>query len=195
MKSLRAKGCEAGTQLATNHLGHFALATALHPALKAAGNARIVVVSSTAHMLSPFIFDDPDFAFRRYDPWLAYGQSKTANVLFAVEASRRWAADGVTANAVMPGAIFTNLQRHTGGGGSGTIPPELVKTVEQGAATSVLVATSPLLEGVGGRYFADCNEAETLDRRGARLQGVARYAVDPENAHRLRELSRQMLDA
>ncbi|EWM18341.1 SDR family NAD(P)-dependent oxidoreductase [Kutzneria sp. 744] len=182
-------------QLATNHLGHFALATALHPALKAAGNARIVVVSSTAHMLSPFIFDDPNFDFRRYDPWLAYGQSKTANVLFAVEASRRWAADGITANAAMPGAIFTNLQRHTGGAGSGTIPPELMKTVEQGAATSVLVATSPLLEGVGGRYFADCNEAETLDRRGARLQGVARYAVDPENARRLWELSRQMLDA
>jgi NAD(P)-dependent dehydrogenase (short-subunit alcohol dehydrogenase family) len=179
-------------QFAVNHLGHFALATGLHAALKADG-ARIVAVSSSGHMLSPVIFDDPHFAFRRYDPWLAYGQSKTANVLFAVEASRRWADDGITANAVMPGAIFTNLQRHTQGAGSGTVPPELMKTVEQGAATSVLVATSPLLDGVGGRYFADCNESETLDRRGARLQGVARYALDPENARRLWTVSQQML--
>ncbi|MEW2522986.1 SDR family NAD(P)-dependent oxidoreductase [Actinacidiphila alni] len=178
-------------QFATNHLGHFALTTALHGALAAAGGARIVQVSSTGHMLSPVVLDDVDFRFRRYDPWLAYGQSKTANVLFAVEATRRWAADGITANAVMPGAIYTNLQRHTGG--SGTVPPELIKTVEQGAATSVLVATSPLLDGVGGRYFADCNEAAVLDRRGAPLQGVARYALDPDAARRLWDLSERMV--
>ncbi|MDX8035764.1 hypothetical protein SK803_36670 [Lentzea sp. BCCO 10_0856] len=80
-----------------------------------------MVVSSTGHMLSPVVFDDVNFSFRRYDPWLAYGQSKTANVLFAVEATRRWANDGITANAVMPGAIYTNLQRHTEGRGSGTV--------------------------------------------------------------------------
>ncbi|MFB7054548.1 SDR family NAD(P)-dependent oxidoreductase [Streptomyces vinaceus] len=181
-------------QFATNHLGHFALATGLHGALASDGPARVVAVSSSGHQLSPIVWDDVHFAFRPYDPWLAYGQSKTANVLFAVEATRRWADDGITANAVMPGAVFTNLQRHTEGGrGSGSVPAELIKTVGQGAATAVLAATSPLLEGVGGRYFADCNEAEVLDHRGAPLQGVARYALDPAGARRLWELSGEML--
>ncbi|MFG3019306.1 SDR family NAD(P)-dependent oxidoreductase [Streptomyces sp. NPDC048254] len=180
-------------QFATNHLGHFALATGLHDALAADGAARIVVVSSTGHQQSPVVWDDIDFAFRPYDPWLAYGQSKTANVLFAVEATRRWAADGITANALMPGAIYTNLQRHTGGRGSGRVPAELIKTTEQGAATSVLLATSPLLEGVGGRYFDDCNESEVVDRRTGRLHGVARYAVDPDNGRRLWDTSEELL--
>ncbi|WP_116210413.1 SDR family NAD(P)-dependent oxidoreductase [Streptomyces olivoreticuli] len=180
-------------QFATNHLGHFALATGLHSALAADGAARIVVVSSTGHQSSPVVFDDVDFAFRAYDPWLAYGQSKTANVLFAVEATRRWADDGITANALMPGAIYTNLQRHTGGRGSGKVPAELIKTTEQGAATSVLLATSPLLEGIGGRYFVDCNETETVDRRSGTLGGVARYALDPDNARRLWTLSEELL--
>ncbi|MEU2305692.1 MULTISPECIES: SDR family NAD(P)-dependent oxidoreductase [Streptomyces] len=180
-------------QFATNHLGHFALATGLHDALAAAGDARVVVVSSTGHQRSPIVWDDVDFAFRPYDPWLAYGQSKTANVLFAVEATRRWADDNITANALMPGAIYTNLQRHTGGRGSGRVPAHLIKTVEQGAATSVLLATSPLLEGVGGRYFVDCNETEVVDRRSGTLHGVARYAVDPDNARRLWALSQELL--
>ncbi|MGW9213247.1 SDR family NAD(P)-dependent oxidoreductase [Embleya sp. NPDC055664] len=180
-------------QFATNHLGHFALATGLHGALAADGNARIVVVSSTGHQHSPVVWDDIDFAFRPYDPWLAYGQSKTANVLFAVEATRRWADDNITANALMPGAIYTNLQRHTGGRGSGRVPAELIKTVEQGAATSALLATSPLLEGVGGRYFVDCNETEIVDRRSGTLHGVARYAVDPAGARRLWDLSQDLI--
>ncbi|WP_440555951.1 SDR family NAD(P)-dependent oxidoreductase [Streptomyces sp. SCPE 10] len=180
-------------QFATNHLGHFALATGLHEALAAAGDARVVVVSSTGHQRSPIVWDDIDFAFRPYDPWLAYGQSKTANVLFAVEATRRWADDNITANALMPGATYTNLQRHTGGRGSGRVPAHLIKTVEQGAATSVLLATSPLLEGVGGRYFVDCNETEVVDRRSGTLHGVARYAVDPDNARRLWALSQELL--
>ncbi|MFD5513826.1 SDR family NAD(P)-dependent oxidoreductase [Streptomyces sp. NPDC127051] len=180
-------------QFATNHLGHFALATGLHDALAADGAARIVAISSTGHQQSPVVWDDIHFAFRPYDPWLAYGQSKTANVLFAVEATRRWAADGITANALMPGAIYTNLQRHTGGRGSGRVPAELIKTVEQGAATAVLLATSPLLEGIGGRYFADCNETETVDRRTGTLHGVARYALDPDNARRLWTLSENLL--
>ena len=181
-------------QFATNHMGHFALALGLHDALAAADGARIVSLTSTAHMRSPVIFDDLHFAFRPYDPWLAYGQSKTANVLFAVEATRRWSAEGIVANAVMPGAIFTNLQRHTGGRGSGTTPLELRKTPEQGAATTVLVATSPLLNGIGGRYFADCNEAPTLDRRGAPLHGVAPFALDPDNARRLWTVSEALLE-
>ncbi|MFE4924443.1 SDR family NAD(P)-dependent oxidoreductase [Streptomyces sp. NPDC056661] len=180
-------------QFATNHLGHFALATGLHDALAADGAARIVVVSSTGHQQSPVVWDDVNFAFRRYDPWLAYGQSKTANVLFAVEATRRWADDNITANALMPGAIYTNLQRHIEGRSSGSVPVELIKTVEQGAATSVLLATSPLMQGVGGRYFVDCNESETVDRRTGTLHGVARYAVDPDNARRLWTLSEELV--
>ncbi|MBM9503190.1 SDR family NAD(P)-dependent oxidoreductase [Actinacidiphila acididurans] len=180
-------------QFAINHLGHFALTTGLYDALAADGNARVVVVSSTGHQQSPVVWDDVNFAFRRYDPWLAYGQSKTAGVLFAVEATRRWAGAGITANACMPGAIYTNLQRHTGGRGSGRVPADLIKTVEQGAATSVLLAASPLLDGIGGRYFDDCNEAEVVDRRTGTLHGVARYAVDPDNARRLWPLSQDLL--
>jgi NAD(P)-dependent dehydrogenase (short-subunit alcohol dehydrogenase family) len=180
-------------QFATNHLGHFALAVGLRSALAADGSARIVSVSSNGHQLSPVIFDDLHFDFRPYDPWLAYGQSKTANVLFAVEATRRWAGDGITANALMPGAIFTNLQRHTGGKGSGRTPAEWFKSVQQGAATSVLLAVSPLLEGIGGRYFVDCNEAEVVDRRTGNLDGVARYALDPTNAERLWNVSERLL--
>jgi NAD(P)-dependent dehydrogenase (short-subunit alcohol dehydrogenase family) len=190
-------------QFATNHLGHFALALGLHDALAADGHARIVSVSSTGHLRSPIVFEDIHFDFRPYEPFLAYGQSKTANVLFAVEATRRWASDGITASALMPGGIVTNLQRHT--------DPEYMeraraqsggqirfKTVEQGAATSVLVAVSPQLEGVGGRYFDDCNEAETLYKRGEGqfvMNGVAWYALDATLAERLWDESLSMLGA
>jgi NAD(P)-dependent dehydrogenase (short-subunit alcohol dehydrogenase family) len=173
-------------QFATNHLGHFALALGLHDALAAAGRSRIVSVSSTAHMMSPVIFDDVHFAFRSYDPWLAYGQSKTANILFAVEATKRWFRDGIVANALTPGAIATNLQRHTGGMKT---PVELRKTPQEGAATSVLPACSPLLEGVGGRYFMNCNEAALAKKRTAEWEGVAPFAVDAKNAERLWEFS------
>src|ERR1700754_1400178 len=99
-------------QFATNHLGHFGLALGLYDALAAAGDARVVSVSSSAHLRSDVHFDDIQFDHRPYDPWSAYGQSKTANVLFAVEAAKRWASDGIIANAVMPGGIRTALQRH-----------------------------------------------------------------------------------
>jgi len=183
-------------QFATNHLGHFALATGLHRALAADG-ARVVSVSSTAHLRSPVVFEDIHFRHRPYEPWSAYGQSKTANVLFAVEATRRWAGDGIAVNAVMPGGIRTNLQRYVtdedlarlraeSGGGA-----PAWKTPEQGAATSVLVATSPWLAGVGGRYFEDCNEAGR-NQPGTR-RGVAAYALDPEAAARLWQVSLAML--
>lgn len=177
-------------QFATNHLGHFALASALHGALAAAGNARIVAVSSSAHFRSPVIFDDLHFRFRPYDPWAAYGQSKTANVLFAVEVTKRWAADGITANALMPGAIATNLQRHVGGLRA---PPERAKTIAQGASTSILLATSPLLDGIGGRYFVNNNEAQMVDLATADMTGVAPYALDPANAERLWDVSLHLL--
>jgi NAD(P)-dependent dehydrogenase (short-subunit alcohol dehydrogenase family) len=141
-------------------------------------------------MLSPIVFDDIHFAFRRYDPGLAYGQSKTANVLFAVGATARWFGDGITANALMPGAIATNLQRYVGGIQT---PPELQKAPEQGAATSVVLATSPLLEGIGGRYFVDCNEATILTQRTEDYSGVAPYALNPDNADRLWEESLRLL--
>ncbi|MEV5691326.1 SDR family NAD(P)-dependent oxidoreductase [Micromonospora globbae] len=186
-------------QFATNHLGHFALATGLHPALAAAGGARIVSVSSAAHLRSPVVFDDIHFARRAYDPWLAYGQSKTANVLFAVEATRRWAGDGILVNALHPGAIRTNLQRYVSdeelermrAQTGGTAGAGYWKTTEQGAATSVLLAASPLLDGVGGRYFEDCQEAGP-NQPGTRT-GYAPYAVDPEAAERLWQVSEDML--
>lgn len=178
-------------QLATNYLGHFELAQGLHPALARAGAARIVSVSSSGHLFSPVLFDDLHFDFMPYDPIVAYGQSKSATTLFAVAASERWAADGITANAVMPGAIATNLQRHTGGLRT---PVERRKTPQQGAATTLLLATSPLLEGVGGRYFEDGNEAEVVTHRTPELTGVAAYAVDPDNADRLWDLSLALLD-
>ncbi|HEY0537737.1 MAG TPA: SDR family NAD(P)-dependent oxidoreductase [Actinoallomurus sp.] len=184
-------------QFATNHFGHFALTTRLHGALAAAGDARVVSVSSSAHLRSAIVFDDIHFQERPYEAWSAYGQSKTANVLFAVEATKRWASDGITVNALMPGAIRTNLQRYVsdedieraraaaGGGG-----PQW-KTPEQGAATSVLLATSPLLAGLGGRYFEDCNEAEP-NQPGTR-HGVAAHALDPEAAERLWQVSVETL--
>jgi NAD(P)-dependent dehydrogenase (short-subunit alcohol dehydrogenase family) len=178
-------------QFASNHLGHFALANALHDALAAAESARIVALSSVGHLYSPVVFDDLHFRFRPYDPLLAYGQSKTAAVLFGVGATDRWAADGITANALNPGAIATNLQRHVGG--KLVTPPERQKTPEQGAATSVLLATSPDLEGIGGRYFEDCNEASTVDHRDTAGTGVASYALDPENARRLWDVSEALL--
>jgi NAD(P)-dependent dehydrogenase (short-subunit alcohol dehydrogenase family) len=188
-------------QFAINHLGHVQLATALHPHLAAAGGARVVSVSSSGHLRSPVVFDDLAYRFRPYDPFGAYGQSKTANVLFAVEASRRWASDGIVANALMPGGIFTNLQRHVGGSDyieearrrfadAGVV----FKTPEQGAATSVLLAASPLVEGVAGRYFDDCNEAAVIsERTDTTLGGVAPYALDPANAERLWEVSLELL--
>jgi NAD(P)-dependent dehydrogenase (short-subunit alcohol dehydrogenase family) len=194
---LTAEGWEL--QFATNHVGHFALALGLHDALAAAGDARIVSVSSRGHLRSPVIFDDLNFTARPYDPWLAYGQSKTANVLFAVEATHRWGGDGITANAVHPGAIAaTNLTRHMDRDvlaallASGTYR---YKKPEQGAATSVLVATSPQLEGIGGRYFEDCNEAAIADPRASAIycSGVAAYALAPGNARRLWDTSVGML--
>jgi NAD(P)-dependent dehydrogenase (short-subunit alcohol dehydrogenase family) len=179
------------SQFATNHLGHFALALGLHSALAAADGARIVAVSSSGHLWSPVVFDDINFRFRPYDPLLAYGQSKTAVALFAVEASARWSEDGIYANALNPGAIQTNLQRHVGG--TARTPLELQKTPQQGAATSVLLAASPLLEGIGGRYFADCNEATPVDHRPEGFTepatAVAPYALNPDNARRLWKLS------
>ncbi len=185
-ESRTPKGWEL--QFGTNHLGHFALATGLHAALAAAGRARVVAVSSRAHLRAPVDFDDPHFRVREYDRWVAYGQSKTANVLFAVEAAKRWAGDGITVNALHPGAIMSNLTRHLTERELDAMMPDYVfKTPGQGAATSVLLAASPLLEGVSGRYFEDCEEARRHVPGAAR--GVADHALAPDAAARLWQVS------
>jgi len=196
-RTLTAAGQE--TQFATNHLGHFRLAVGLHGALAAAEGARIVSVSSSAHLRSPVIFDDLNYSFLEYDGWAAYGQSKTANILFAVGVSQRWAGEGITANALMPGSIRTGLQRHLDREWYERVREELkdsmpVKSPGQGAATSVLLAASPLVEGISGRYFEDVNEAEVIPERGGLGgRGVAPYALDPANAERLWDRSLELI--
>jgi len=178
-------------QLGTNFLGHFALTVWLRAALAEARGARVVSVSSSAHTFSPVIFDDLNFNFLPYTPFGAYGQSKTANALLSVGIARRWQADGISSNALNPGAIATGLQKHTG---AMKTPVERRKTVEQGAATSVLLAASPLLEGVSGRYFEDCKEAPRIARRPTDYSGgVAPYALDPGNADRLWDVALKLI--
>ncbi len=179
-------------QFATNHLGHLALAVELHDALAAADGARVVSVSSVGHLNGGVDFDDIHFERRPYDPWLAYAQSKTANILFAVEAAKRWAPDRISVNAINPGRIAgTKLGRHL------ATPPAAfdpsgstgvsIKDIPQGVATSAPLAASPTVEGVTGRYYEDCREAEP-HRPGVR-RGVAPYALDPVAATRLWEIS------
>ena len=180
-------------QLGTNHLGHFALTRALLPALRAGAPSRVVAVSSAGHLASDIRWDDPFFDRTPYDKWQAYGQSKTANILFAVELDRRYAADGIRANAVHPGMIRTNLGRYMSAddraalgdrakrSAVGTLPP--YKSVESGAATSVWAAVAPELADVGGRYLEDC---EISDRH-------ASYALDAASARRLWELSEELV--
>jgi len=199
MASPRAHTAEGWEmQFATNHLGHFALTAGLHDALGEADGARVVVLSSVGHVNGDIDFDDVNFERRPYEPWAAYSQSKTANILFAVEAARRWAADRIAVNALNPGRIAsTRLGRFQ------TTPPDSfdpsgstgvsIKNIEQGAATSTLLAASPLVDDVTGRYFEDCQEAVPYTP-GVR-RGVACYALDPERAARLWLLSRDLLTA
>jgi NAD(P)-dependent dehydrogenase (short-subunit alcohol dehydrogenase family) len=186
-------------QFATNHLGHFALTTGLHQWLVAADGARVVAVSSIGHLFGPVVFDDLHYRFRPYDQWTSYGQSKSAIVLFAVGAAQRWADDGIVVNALMPGNIAsTALARHMrpddlanfGKETDLTLPP--VKTIEQGAATSVLMAASPEVEGVTGRYYEDCAQAPVIDERAGHAGGVAPYALDHANADRLWQISENL---
>jgi NAD(P)-dependent dehydrogenase (short-subunit alcohol dehydrogenase family) len=186
-------------QFATNHLGHFALTTGLHRWLAAADGARVVAVSSIGHLFGPVVFDDLHYRFRPYDQWTSYGQSKSAIVLFAVAAAQRWAADDIVVNALMPGNIAsTALARHMGPDDLAnfgketdlTLPP--VKTIEQGAATSALLAASPEVAGVTGRYYEDCAQAPVVQEREGHTGGVAPYVLDPDNANRLWQISEQL---
>jgi NAD(P)-dependent dehydrogenase (short-subunit alcohol dehydrogenase family) len=191
-------------QFGTNHLGHFALTTALLPALREAGTARVVVLSSRAHRRGDMDFEDPNYLHRDYDAWQAYGQSKTANALFAVGFSRRYADQGITANSLMPGAIMTNLQRHmseqdlTSMGWADAAQQKTVmagwKTIEQGAATSVWAAVAPELAGRGGLYLDDCAIARPWTGSAEVPSGYyLPYAVDPDHAERLWSLSEQLV--
>ncbi|WP_435768913.1 oxidoreductase [Nocardioides sp. SYSU DS0651] len=180
-------------QLATNHLGHFALVARLWPLLVAARDARVVSVSSLGHHHSPIRWDDPGFE-RGYDKWQAYGQSKTANILFARHLARVGAPYGVRAYSLHPGAILTSLGKHMTEqdldevlvrDASGNLALPEFKTPAQGAATSVFAATSPLLADRSGCYLEDCDVAGYADAEGLRDTGVKRYAVDPDEAARL----------
>lgn len=189
-------------QLATNYLGHFALARGFRPALASSGG-RVVVLSSTAHLRAAFDFTDPQYRDRPYDRWNAYSQSKTADVLLAAGIASRWSDDGISANALMPGWITTNLQRHLDEGtlramgamdeSGNRIEQSFFKSPAQGAATSVLLAASPLVADVTGKYFEDNQESEVVESGEGRSTGVARYAVDPDNAERLWELGSRAL--
>ncbi|WP_309619657.1 SDR family NAD(P)-dependent oxidoreductase [Salinibacterium sp.] len=189
------------SQFATNHLGHYVLTNLLWPALIAADDARVVSLSSTGHKLSGIRFDDPQFT-TGYDKWLAYGQAKTANSLFAVQLDALGAPHGVHAFAVHPGGIMTELQRHLPREemiASGWISEDgtlnaRFKTPEQGAATSVWAATSPQLAGVGGVYCEDCDIAEPTvpGAPNARVAGVNEHAIDPDAASWLWNYSAQL---
>jgi len=184
-------------QFGTNHLGHFLLTVLMAPALVAAAGARVVVLSSRGHQVSPVVFDDVGFERRPYDKWDAYGQSKTANALFAVELDRRLRDREVRSFSVHPGVILTDLARHIDVDDLREVARRnrapsgarmVVKSVEAGAATQVWAATAPELEGLGGLYLEDCHIAP-VDDDPVVVDCVRSYAVDPEAARRLWELS------
>ena len=193
-------------QLATNYLGHFALTLGLSAALARGaaerGGARIVNVSSTAHMRADIDFDDLQFERRAYDPQIAYAQSKTAVSLFSVEATRRWDEDGIVANTVNPGGIATGLQRNFSAEQRASLDAAEAagvfkyKTVEQGAATTLVAAVSPEFAHAGGHYLDDCREAYVVPNDAQLAQhphGVKQWALDQASAERLWMVSSDLL--
>ena len=197
------KGWE--TQFGTNHLGHMALALKLAPALQAAEGARVVALSSTGHVRSDVIWDDPHYTTRTYDKWEAYGQAKSANALFALGVDMLGRDVGVRAFSVHPGGIFTPLQRHLTDeemaalgwkNPDGTIPAAvqaMFKTPEQGASTTVWAATSPGLAGKGGVYCEDCNIAKAATPESQRWEHAREWITDDARAERLWAMSEKML--
>jgi NAD(P)-dependent dehydrogenase (short-subunit alcohol dehydrogenase family) len=204
-----SRGYEA--HFATNHLGHFQLAVRLWPALRRAHGARVVAVSAWAHRLSPVHLDDPNFERRPYDGWMGYAQSKTANILFALELNHRGEHDEISGFSLHPGAIITTdlapwateadrrAMNLIDDEGNPIIDPERgAKTAEQGASTSVWCATNPILEGRGGVYCENNNISpiaapdEVKHGQGQWPVGVAPHAIDPTTAHALWDLSEQL---
>jgi NAD(P)-dependent dehydrogenase (short-subunit alcohol dehydrogenase family) len=196
-----ADGFEA--QFGTNHLGHFVLLNRLVPLLQA--GARVVNLSSAGHRYADVDLEDPNFDHTQYNEWTAYGRSKTANILFAVEFDRRHKSAGIRATAVHPGGIHTELGRHTdsavfearikeinAANAAAGKPPFQYKTIPQGAATTVWSAITAPAEEVGGHYCEDCHVAQIHDGSGV-LDGVRPYAIDPDRAHALWTKSEQMV--
>jgi len=191
------------TQFGTNHLGHFVLVNRIAELMRPGG--RLVNVSSAGHRRADVDLDDPNFDRTPYDPFIAYGRSKTANILFAVEFDRRHKASGLSATAVHPGGVVTELSRHMPEGAvqqtlarinaenaAAGWPPFVMKSVPQGAATSVWAGVVAEAEEVGGRYCEDCHVAEVVDAGPNVLGGVRPHALDPERARALWLKSEEM---
>jgi NAD(P)-dependent dehydrogenase (short-subunit alcohol dehydrogenase family) len=199
-KGSTAEGFE--TQFGTNHLGHFVFVNRIAALLKLRG--RLVNLSSAGHRFADVDLDDPNFEHAPYDEWVAYGRSKTANALFAVEFDRRHKARGVRATAVHPGAIQTELSRHMtvavreamvakiNANLPSTAPPFSYKSIPQGAATSVWAGCVADADAVGGRYCEDCHVADISSAPGLR-GGVQPYALDPQRAQALWQKSEQLV--
>lgn len=205
-----ARGYES--QLCTNHLGHFQLTARLWPALKNANGARVINVSSFGHQMAPFNFDDPNFVTREYETLQGYGQSKTANNLFSVELDNRGkdfnirsfslhpgSVNGTELGRVAPMELFQQMGTHDANGNIVESVAAKLKTIPQGAATSVWCATSPLLNDMGGVYCENCDVADlddgTLEHKydePTTLRGVRPYSIDPESAEKLWTLSEDM---
>jgi NAD(P)-dependent dehydrogenase (short-subunit alcohol dehydrogenase family) len=192
------------TQFGTNHLGHFVFVNRIADLLKA--GSRVVSLASAGHRFSDVDLEDPNFETTEYTPFGAYGRSKTANVLFAVEFDRRHKARGVRAVAVHPGGIHTELSRHmdpafiqqwldqlNAEAAAQGQPPIQMKTIPQGAATSVWAGVVAPAEAVGGRYCEDCHVAERVESDSLLRAGVRPYAVDPARAQALWALSEKMV--
>jgi len=195
-------------QFATNHLGHFQLTARLWETLKKARGARVVALSSRGHSRGEVDLNDPNFEKRPYDKWVAYGQSKSANSLFAVELDKRGQKDGIRAFAVHPGGILTDLLKYMTDeelsaygiyreNGVAKIPdvtkaPERLKTVEEGAATTIWCAVSPQLNGKGGVYCEDCDIAAMVPVDSKLKNGVRPWAVDRAAAEALWSLTERL---
>ncbi|TFH90271.1 SDR family NAD(P)-dependent oxidoreductase [Vibrio ouci] len=185
-------------QFATNHLGHYALVNLIWTNINP--GARVVCVSSAGHHLSPIRWDDIQFE-NGYDKWLAYGQSKTANALFAYQLDKYGKEHGIRAYSLHPGKIFTPLQRHLSDeemaqegwiDSNGKPIDPTFKSPEQGASTQVWVATSPLLEGLGGLYCEDCNIAGMASEYQEPFVGACSYALDADEASKLWKYSAEV---
>ncbi|MEM6411129.1 MAG: oxidoreductase [Pseudomonadota bacterium] len=194
------------SQFGTNHLGHMALTLGLAQALQKAEGARVICLSSTAHIRSDVIWDDPHYKTREYDKWEAYGSAKSANALFALGIDRKAQQYGVRSFSVHPGGIFTPLQRHLPDeemvalgwkNADGTVPElvqQMFKTPEQGASTATWAATSPKLEGKGGAYCEDCDIAKLATEESQRWEHAREWICDDEKADQLWEMSEKMLE-
>lgn len=200
-----AQGLES--QIGVNHFGHFRLISRLMRALEAAQGARVVVLSSIAHRMGGIDFDDMHFARRAYDKWVAYGQSKSAKALLAVELNRRGQDTGIAAFSVHPGGIFTPLQRHLPNaemvalgwtnedGTASERAAAAFKTTTTGAGTTLWAATAPVLDAKGGVYCEDCNIAAAIGEDAKDFNGVRPWAVDPDSAARLWDETERQIGA